>query len=160
MSRLIWTAARGALAGAVATWVMDRVTTAMYERESAEDRAREEEAWPNGKPSVPNLVDLGSRITGVRFSPEARPAVEQTTHYLLGVGPGVLYALLRRRVPMLGAGRGLVFGLVLFAVNDELLNAALGLSGPPDAYPAAAHLRGLVGHVVLGMATDLALIRA
>jgi hypothetical protein len=160
MSGLISTMVRGALAGAFGTWVMDRVTTAMYERESAGDRAREEEAWPNGKPSVPNLVDLGSRITGVRISPDARPGVEEVTHYLLGVGPGMLYALLRHRVPLLGAGRGFAYGLLLFAVNDELLNTAMGLAGPPDAYPAAAHLRGLVGHVALGMATDLALIGA
>jgi uncharacterized membrane protein YagU involved in acid resistance len=139
---------------------MDRVTTAMYERESAEDRAREEEAWPNGKPSVPNMVDLGMQISGVRVSPEMRPAVEQVTHYLLGIGPGMLYAVLRHRLPMLGAGRGLAYGLLLFAVNDELLNTAMGLSGPPDAYPMAAHLRGLVGHVALGVTTDLALVGA
>ncbi len=158
MSRLIWTAARGALAGAIGTWVMDRVTSAMYERESAEDRAQEEAAWPNGKPSVPNLVDLGLRITGVPVSPEVRPGLEQATHYLLGIGPGVLYAVLRHRLPMLGAGRGLAYGLLLFAVNDELINTAMGLSGPPDAYPMAAHLRGLVGHVALGVTTDLALV--
>ncbi len=158
MSGFIWTVARGAAAGAIGTWVMDRVTTAMYERESAEDKAQEEAAWPNGKPSVPNLVDLGSRVTGVRFSPQATPKVEQATHYLLGIGPGVLYALLRDRVPLLGAGRGLVYGVLTFALNDELMNTALGLSGPPPAYPAAAHLRGLAGHVALGVATDLALV--
>lgn len=158
MGTLIWTAARGALAGAIGTWVMDLVTTAMYERESAEDRAQEEAAWPNGKPSVPNMVDLGSRITGVPVPDEVRPMVEQTTHYLLGVGPAVLYALLRHRVPVLGAGRGLFYGMLLFAVNDELANTALGMAGPPEAYPMSAHLRGLVGHVALGVATDLALI--
>jgi hypothetical protein len=160
MGRLMWTALRGAMAGAIATWVMDVVTTAMWERESAEDRAREEAAWPNGKPTVPNLVDMGSRITGVQFNPKIRPAVEEVTHYMLGVGPGVFYALLRDRVPLLGAGRGVVYGLVLFAVNDEGVNAVLGLSGPPQAYPMAAHMRGLVGHVVLGVATDVALTGA
>ena len=160
MIGLIWTAARGAVAGAIGTWVMDRVTTRIYDATSAEVKAQEEAAWPNGKPSVPNLVDLGSRLTGFRIDPEVRPAVEQATHYLLGIGPGVLYALLRNRIPLLGAGRGTVYGLLLFAVNDELLNTALGLAGPPDAYPAASHLRGLAGHVVLGVATDLALIGA
>jgi len=160
MSGMIWTAVRGAAAGFIGTWVMDRATTAMWNRESAEDKAQEEAAWPNGKPSVPNLVDLGSRITGVQFHPDVRPTIDNATHYLLGVGPGVLYALLRRRIPGLGAGRGLVYGLLLFAVNDELLNTALGLSGPPAAYPVAAHLRGLVGHVVLGVVTDVALVDA
>lgn len=154
----IWTATRGAIAGAIGTWVMDWATTKMWDRESPEDRAQEEAAWPNGKPSVPNMVDFGERITGFRFDPELRPKVEQVVHYGLGVGPGVLYALLRDRVPVLGAGRGTVYGLLLFAVNDELLNTTLGFAGPPDAYPATAHVRGLVGHVALGVVTDLALI--
>jgi hypothetical protein len=29
-----------------------------------------------------------------------------------------------------------------------------------EAYPASSHMRGLVGHVVLGVTTDLALIGA
>lgn len=157
---LMWTAARGAAAGAIGTWVMDRVTTAMYERHSAADIEREQAAWPNGKPSVENLVDMAAERVGLTLRPEARERLVQLTHYGLGIGPGVLYALLRRRVPLLGAGRGLVYGLLLFAVNDEFMNTALGLSGPPEAYPAASHLRGLVGHVVLGITTDLALIDA
>jgi hypothetical protein len=52
-------------------------------------------------------------------------------------------------------GRGLLFGTFLWAVNDELLNARLGLSGPPTAYPLMTHVRGLIGHVVLGMGTEI-----
>ena len=62
--------------------------------------------------------------------------------------------MLRNRLPLVGAGRGILFGLTLFAVNDELMNTALGLAGPPGAYPLETHWRGLVGHVVLGVATD------
>jgi uncharacterized membrane protein YagU involved in acid resistance len=158
MSGFISTAARGAVAGAIGTWVMDWVTTKVLERQSPEDTERERAAWPNGKPSVPNLVDFGERVTGIRFSPEARPMVEQLVHYGLGVGPGILYALLRHRVPLLGAGNGVVYGLLLFALNDELLNTALGFAGPPEAYPVSSHARGLIGHVALGVTTDLALI--
>jgi hypothetical protein len=50
--------------------------------------------------------------------------------------------------------RGLVYGLLLFLVSDEALNTELGFAGPPDAYPKATHIRGLVGHLVLGVATD------
>jgi uncharacterized membrane protein YagU involved in acid resistance len=154
----LWTAARGAAAGAVGTWVMDRVTTKVLERQSPADTARERAAWPNGKPSVENLVDLGAERLGITLQARQRERAIGLVHYGLGMGPGVLYALLRKRVPLLGAGMGLVYGLLLFAVNDELLNTALGLSGPPEAYPASSHLRGLVGHLALGVTTDLALI--
>ncbi len=157
---LMWTAARGAAAGAIGTWVMDRVTTAVLERQSPADTKQERAAWPNGKSSVENLVDGGAARIGLSLRPEARERLVQVTHYGLGMGPGVLYALLRRRMPLLGAGMGVAYGLLLFAVNDELMNTALGLSGPPEAYPPSSHVRGLVGHVALGVTTDLALLGA
>lgn len=155
---LMWTAMRGAAAGAVGTWVMDRVTTKVLEAQSAEDGERERAAWPNGKPSVDNMVDTAAERLGLQLSAEGRERAIQVVHYGLGAGPGVAYALLRRRIPLLGAGMGAVYGLLLFAVNDELVNSALGFAGPPDAYPASSHVRGLIGHLVLGVTTDLALL--
>jgi uncharacterized membrane protein YagU involved in acid resistance len=76
-------------------------------------------------------------------------------HYALGIFPGAVYAVVRDRFRPVRAGRGILFGLALWVVNDELLNSALGLSGPPEAYPLSSHLRGLIGHLVLGVATDL-----
>ena len=78
-------------------------------------------------------LDKSAARIGLTLRPEARSRLLQLTHYGLGMGPGVLYALLRRRVPLLGAGMGVAYGLLLFALNDELMNAALGLSGPPEA---------------------------
>jgi hypothetical protein len=40
---------------------------------------------------------------------------------------------LRSRLPLVRAARGLVYGTALWAVNDEYLNSALGLSAPFDA---------------------------
>lgn len=57
-------------------------------------------------------------------------------------------------IPGLAAGRGLLFGGPLWAVNDEYLKARLDLSGPPSAYPLRTHLHGLIGQLVLGFGTD------
>ncbi|HWH37449.1 MAG TPA: DUF1440 domain-containing protein [Candidatus Limnocylindrales bacterium] len=145
---------RGALAGAVATWLMDQVTTTMLESQPDEVTKREEEARPNGKGTVPNLVDMVEDATGFQVEEESRPQLEMAVHYALGIVPGALYAVLRRRVPLLGAKQGLAYGFLLWALNDEFLNFQLGLAGPPQAYPAETHWRGLVGHLVLGGATD------
>ncbi|HEX2194190.1 MAG TPA: DUF1440 domain-containing protein [Candidatus Limnocylindria bacterium] len=160
MSSLVWTAFRGAVAGTAATWVMDRVTTRVLEAQSPEDTAREQAAWPNGKPSVENLFDKAAARLKIRLRPDARETAIDLTHYALGAIPGMGYALLRRRVPLLGAGHGLVYGLLLFVINDEFMNTALGLAGPPEAYPASSHVRGLIGHVALGVATDIGLTGA
>ena len=73
---------------------------------------------------------------------------------MLGIVPGAAYGVLRRRVPLVGAARGLVFGAILWAVNDEYAATALGIAAPPDAYPVETHARGLVGHLVLGGSID------
>jgi hypothetical protein len=155
-----WTIFRGALAGAAGTWVMDAVTTRVQQAQCEADAAREKAARPNGKHSVENLVDRAAAQLGIRLDARTRPIALQATHYALGMGPGAVYALLRHRIPLLGSGRGVLYGLLLFAANDELMNTALGLAGPPDAYPASSHARGLIGHVALGVVTDAALIGA
>ena len=145
---------RGALAGAVATWVMDQVTQAMLDAQPAAVTAREEAARVGGQGSVPNLVDRLERALGLRLGGTEKDTAAQAIHYALGVVPGAMYGLLRHRVPLLGAGGGLVYGFSLWVLADEYANVALGLSGPPEAYPTETHLRGLVGHLVLGAITD------
>jgi hypothetical protein len=67
-----------------------------------------------------------------------RPTIESW-----GAVPGAAYAVLRDQLPALGAGHGLLYGARLWTVNDEYLNARLGLSAPPAAYPLMTHVRGL-----------------
>jgi hypothetical protein len=144
----------GAFAGGIATWVMDLVTTGFMASQSKADAAAEKAGQANGRSSVDNLLTLIEERTGVHVDDDLRPTVLQALHYALGIGPGAVYGALRGRVPMIGAARGLAFGALVFAANDEYLNAALGLAGPPDAYPVSTHLRGLVGHLALGATLD------
>ena len=145
----------GAIAGTAATWLMDAVTTAVQKLQPPNDAERERAAWPNGQSSVVNLVDLVADRLGVRLDERMRATAASVAHYALGAVPGAAYAVLRDRVPGLGSGRALLYGALLWAVNDEYLNTRLGLSGPPAAYPNRTHVRGLIGHLVLGVGTDL-----
>jgi hypothetical protein len=147
-------AIRGAVAGAAATWLMDLVTTRLYEGQPADVTRREEAAQPNGKSSVANMVDRFESGTGVRIPANRRPLLENAVHYALGVVPAAVYGVVRRRLPLARAGEGAVFGLAVFALNDEYLSTRLGLAGPYTAYPAQTHLRGLAGHVTLGLGTE------
>jgi len=150
-------AIRGAVAGGVATWFMDLVTTGVQASQSREDAARELAARPNGQGSTANLVDLLVDRFDLDLDPSTRATASQAVHYALGMAPGAAYGIVRSRLPAAGAWRGMLYGLALFALNDEWLNAALDLSGPPDAYPASSHVRGAVGHVALGIVTDAGL---
>jgi len=150
---MIGTLVRGALAGAAATWVMDRATTLLYDAQVPEVTEQETAARPNGKSSVSNMVDRFEAQTGVVVPPARRPLVENLVHYALGAVPGALYAV-ARKVPGVRALNGAGYGLALFALNDEYLNTKLGFAGPARAYPPETHFRGLAGHVVLGTATE------
>jgi len=150
-------AVRGAIAGALATWFMDLVTTGVQASQSGQDAARELAARPNGQSSTANLVDLLVDRLDLDVDESTRSTAAQVAHYALGVAPGAAYGVLRSRLPAVGAWRGVLYGLAIFALNDEWMNAALDLSGPPDAYPASSHLRGAVGHLALGLVTDAGL---
>ncbi len=145
---------RGAIAGAAATWLMDQATTAMMSAQRPEVTAREEAAQPNGKDAISNLLDRLEKPLGTRLDEDQRAVALQAIHYGLGVVPGALYAVTRHRLPLVGAAGGLLFGAALWALNDEYLNSALGLAAPFGTYPVETHIRGLVGHLALGGATD------
>jgi hypothetical protein len=147
-------ATRGAIAGAAATWAMDQVTTVMLHVQAPEVTTLEAAAQANGKSSVANLVDRIEAETGLAVPPARRAVVERAAHYALGAVPGAIYGVLRRWIPFARAGSGLFYGLGVFALNDEYLNARLGLSSGPRAYPPETHVRGLAGHAVLGVATE------
>jgi uncharacterized membrane protein YagU involved in acid resistance len=145
---------RGAIAGGAATWVMDQLTTGMMQGQADEKTEQEEAARPRGQAPDLNLVDHLDRRFELRLDENGKSRLALGIHYGLGIVPGALYGALRRRLPFIGAWRGLLFGLVLFLLNDEYLNAKLGLAGPPQEYPAETHTRGLLGHLALGAATD------
>ena len=146
-------AVRGAIAGAVAVWLMDLVTTAMLDRQDPKVTKREEAARPNDQPALTNLVDRLAEQTGAELNQEQSDSLVTILHYALGIVPGAIYGVLRS-VPLLRSVNGAFYGVALWAINDEYLNTRLGLAGPFDAYPPETHLRGLIGHVVLGITTD------
>ena len=145
---------RGALAGTIATWLMDQVTTALYQSQSKAVTAKEKRARPNGKGSVELMLEQIETTAGVELTADQRALGQQLIHYALGAVPGALYVFARERIPGVGAGRGLLYGALLFVFNDEWLNWRLGFAGSPGRYPTETHMRGLVGHLVLGGTTD------
>ena len=143
----------GAVAGTAAVWLMDRVGWWMYRRQDAAALQRELRARPDGLDSAHLLARKWGRAIGRDPGAEQPNAAGLGVHYALGALPGLGYALVSRRWPVTGAA-GLPFGVVLFLVNDEVSAPLLGLARGPLAYPAQSHLRGLVAHLVLGVATD------
>jgi len=129
----------GITTAAAATWLMDKATNALYERENPFAKQREDSAR-GGKTAFENAAErwLGDRKFG------------NAIHWALGLSSGALYAALRNRSRKLGLGSGLLYGALFFAAIDEGMNTALKLAPPPKAFPWQTHVRGLAGHLLLG----------
>jgi hypothetical protein len=147
----------GAAAGTIATWVMDRVDWFMFDHEDPAARRLTETVRPGGMDPAHVTVNKMAEAMGTELSPKQPHPAGIAMHYGLGIGPAALYGALREQYPTMAAGRGALFGFAVYVLNDEVLNTVTGSGADPRAYPWQAHARGLISHLVYGMATDLAL---
>jgi uncharacterized membrane protein YagU involved in acid resistance len=148
---------RGFIAGTISAWIMDRATWFVQDRQPPETLKRERAAWKDGL-DVPHVAVYRLRKAASFPAKREQPStLGILLHYLFGIGPAILYASLRERDQRYSADRGLLYGLAIFLLWDEALSVATGIASPPQAYPWQAHLRGLVGHLSLGVATHVAL---
>lgn len=154
---LITDVVKGAVAGAVGVWALDKVTWWLWDRENPVLLQQEQAARPEGLDPAHVMANRAAEAVGARLSPRQPHRAGIAVHYGLGIVPGAAYGALRNRVGGVGAAGGLLYGLGLFLVQDEGLNPILGTSGGPTEYPWQAHARGLVGHLVLGAVTHATL---
>jgi uncharacterized membrane protein YagU involved in acid resistance len=144
---------KGAIAGAVATFVMSKVTGYMYEHEDRDARRREDDA--RGEASSPEAAaERVASAAGTALDRRQRRQYGSAIHWATGVGAGAVYAVLRRRLQFLGSAGGTAFGTAFWAFLDEGVVPALGLTPGPNAFPWQTHARGLVGHLTFGTVTD------
>ncbi|GAC1543894.1 MAG: hypothetical protein NVS2B7_17900 [Herpetosiphon sp.] len=144
---------KGAVAGAIGTWVMGQVTTFLWNHEDS--RARERYQAVTGGQYVPDrTAEKLETLFGLDLSPEQHEQLAEASHWTLGAGTSVGYALLRHRFAAAAWGQGLGFGIAFWALVDEGMTPLLGLARPPQDYPWQAHARGLVGHLVYGVVVD------
>lgn len=144
---------KGAIAGAVATFVMGKVTGYMYEHEDAEARWEEDTAR-GGRTAYETAAEKAAAAAGTTLRTHQRQELGSALHWALGIGAGAAYAVVRRRVQVLGTAAGTAFGTGFWAFLDEGLVPALGLTPGPRAFPWQTHARGFVGHLTFGTVTD------
>lgn len=148
---------KGALAGAIGTIALDAVTWFMWDREDPEALEQERQARPQGLDPAHYVASKAAHLVGIELTPKQPHPAGIATHVAVGVVPAALYGVLSKRAPQVRTGRGLLYGLALFLVQDELINSVAGFSGRPTQYPWQAHVRGLIGHLAYGAVTDATL---
>jgi len=143
----------GAVAGAAAVWVMDRVDWITYRNEQDSSRRRTTEVRPEGKDPADFVASQASEALGGGPLSQGHPA-GLAVHYAIGIAPAALYGAMKGRVPGVDVGAGLGFGLAMFIAEDEVANPLLGIAAMPQRYPWQPHARGLIAHLVYGLVTD------
>jgi hypothetical protein len=144
---------KGAIAGAVATWIMDRVTTRMYEHENETARGMEDRVR-HGRTAYEAAAEKAARLLGRQLAPEERRRLGTAIHWALGITAGAVYGAFGRRIPAFRRAGGGAFGTTFWAAIDEGLVSLLGLTPPPNAFPWETHARGLAGHLTYGIVAD------
>jgi hypothetical protein len=87
--------------------------------------------------------------------PHAKQIAGEFVHLAFGALNGALYGALVEANPRLRAGAGVPFGLAVWAIADEGIVPALGLSRSPRENSAALHAYSFTSHVVYGATTEL-----
>jgi uncharacterized protein DUF1440 len=148
--------AEGAIAGAVGTWAMGRVTSALYARENKAARQREDRAR-HGTTAYETAAQKTAALAGRTLTAQQRERYGTAIHWTLGVTAGALFGALRPRSPGVARGAGTLFGAAVWLVMDEAATPALGLTPGPRAFPWQTHARGLAGHLVFGSVANATL---
>lgn len=142
----------GLIGGLVGTFVMDKVTTAVYKLESDQTKNRESMLMKESAYTV--LARRVAEKVGCHPTDQQASKLGAIFHWAYGITWAGLYGVLRQRVPAFSKAAGLPYALAVWAFGDEWLTTALKISPPPKEFPLAVHLRGLVGHISYVAATD------
>jgi uncharacterized protein DUF1440 len=113
----------------------------------AEDRAEKDAA-----------VRVGSAAYQTVVGSEPDSATERwlgtLAHYAFGASAGAIYAIASDSLPALRKGFGSFYGGLIWAIADEGVVPALGLSRSPRQIPVGVHAYSLSGHCVYGMTLE------
>ncbi len=139
----------GAIAGAAASFAMDRFQAAVSALSSDDDGAQAEPATEKAADAV------AERVTGREVADEDKPLAGQAVHYALGIGLGVLYGIAAEFRPAVTAGYGSAFGLGTATVLDEGVVPAVGLGQAPWQASASSNLYSYASHLVFGGTAEL-----
>lgn len=167
--------AAGAAGGLVASYVMNQVQSALGKLMKNEERSHGAQSLQQGSPKhgigrelvergVDDPDDNAAVRTGVAVSelvlehhltkPE-KEKVGAAVHYAFGVSSGAIYGAVTEVMPAAAVCEGTAFGAAVWALADEAIVPALGLSKSPKEYPPSTHIYSLATHLVYGLTTEL-----
>lgn len=134
----------GVVAGAVASFAMDRFQAVVSPLLPSSDDADPEPATEKAADSVMR------QVTGHEVPDADKPLAGQSIHYALGIALGAAYGIAAEFRPAVTAGYGAGFALGTATLLDEAIVPAVGLGKAPWASDAPTLLYSYASHLVFG----------
>ncbi len=167
--------AAGVVGGIAASWVMNQFQSTWakltegvekpHGAQSLQDGspehgvARELEERGNNQEDDNAAVRAGTALAEFVFDKklthDEKEIAGAVAHYAMGAASGAIYGITAELAPAATAGVGLPFGAAVWAVADEGLVPALGLSKGPTEYPLAIHAYAFASHLVFGLSAEV-----
>jgi hypothetical protein len=167
--------AAGVVGGLAAAWTMNQFQALLSETLAGEERSHGAQSMQQGTPEqgvgakldaegkdeeddtaparLANAISVG--VTGRELSKDEKEFAGTVLHYAMGVTSGAIYGAVAEGLPFVTVGAGLPFGAAVWAVADEGIVPAAGLSKSPTEYPLSIHLYAFASHLVFGLTTEL-----
>lgn len=143
----------GVVGGLVASFVMSQYQ-ALTAKISEDDKKK-----PHSKEDVPVTVKAAEMVSEDVFDHKLKQAEKEPAgeamHYLMGGISGAIYGATAEFTGATTIGAGLPFGSAVWAIADDVIVPALGLSKPPGDYPLSTHAYALSSHWVYGLVTEV-----
>jgi hypothetical protein len=112
-----------------------------------------DEARDTAPARLANAIAVG--LFDQELSRREKETAGTVLHYAMGVTSGALYGALADVWPAATVGTGLPFGVAVWAIADEGIVPAAGLSKAPAEYPLSIHLYAFTSHLVFGLTAEV-----
>jgi putative membrane protein len=162
--------AAGIVGGLVASWTMNQFQALWQKLAEGEEHSHGAQSMQQGSPehgigrelaekgiddpkdTAPARLAQGISVSvfGRELTKEEKEVGGAVAHYAMGVASGALYGAVAEAT----AGFGLTFGAAVWAVADEGIVPAIGLSKSATEYPLSIHAYAFASHLVYGLTTE------
>ena len=166
--------AAGVAGGIAASWVMNQFQSAWAKLQEGVEKPHGAQSLQQGAPDHGVAHELEKRgsdeeddnaavrmgtavaefVFDKKLTRDEKDFAGAVAHYAMGATSGAIYGVAAELTPAAAAGAGLPFGAAVWAIADEGIVPALGLSKGPTEYPLSIHAYAFASHLVFGLSAE------
>ena len=141
----------GAIGGLVASFVMTKYQelTQNFSTDTGDPKEKSEPA------NVKAAALISENLFDRKLSKSEKDTAGEVMHYLMGGISGAIYGATVEYSDLAKKGAGFPFGSAVWAIADDVVVPALGLSKMPTEYRLSTHAYALSSHWVYGLTSEL-----